>query len=58
MKAGATIRAEDTRGLRHLADAAGEQFVAGLILYTGQQTLPFGEKIRALPMDALWRLTT
>ena len=25
-------------------------------LYTGQQTLPFGEKIRAVPLDALWRL--
>jgi hypothetical protein len=25
-------------------------------IYTGQRTLPFGEKIRALPVDALWRL--
>jgi hypothetical protein len=33
-----------------------DRFVAGYVLYTGQQTLPFGDKIRALPMDALWRL--
>ncbi|RSM72084.1 hypothetical protein DMB66_05580 [Actinoplanes sp. ATCC 53533] len=34
----------------------GERFVAGYVLYTGQQTLPFGDKIRAVPLDALWRL--
>ncbi|WP_207918741.1 hypothetical protein [Saccharopolyspora karakumensis] len=34
----------------------GDRFVAGYVLYTGQQTLPFGDKVRAVPMDALWRL--
>jgi len=57
VKAGATVRTEDLSGLRNLANSLGERFVAGYVLYTGQQTLPFGEKIRALPMDALWRLT-
>ncbi|MEJ3747920.1 ATP-binding protein [Actinomycetes bacterium KLBMP 9797] len=56
VKAGATIRTEDLRGLRNLAGALGDQFVAGYVLYTGQETLPFGEKIRAVPLDALWRL--
>lgn len=55
VKAGATVRTEDLAGLRHLAERAGEQFVAGFVLYTGQQTLPFGPKLRALPLDALWR---
>jgi predicted AAA+ superfamily ATPase len=57
VKAGATVRSEDLAGVRHLADRAGDRFVAGYVLYTGQQTLPFAEKIRALPMDALWRAT-
>lgn len=56
VKAGATIRSEDLSGLRHLANHVGDRFVAGFVLYTGQQTLPFGSRIRALPMDALWRL--
>jgi predicted AAA+ superfamily ATPase len=56
VKAGATVRTEDLSGLRHLANHTGDRFVAGFVLYTGQQTLPFGSKIRALPMDALWRL--
>ena len=56
VKAGATIRTEDLTGLRNLADRLGDRFVAGYVLYTGQQTLPFGERIRALPLDALWCL--
>lgn len=54
VKAGATVRSEDLRGLRHLADLLGDRFVAGYVLYTGGQTLPFGEKLRAFPLDALW----
>ena len=52
---------EDTRvvtlnlvGLRHLAQRLGTRFIAGYVLYTGQQTLPFGDRLRALPIDALW----
>lgn len=56
VKAGATVRNEDVSGLRHLANHLGDRFVAGYILYTGQQTLPFGDKLRAIPLDALWRL--
>lgn len=56
VKAGATVRTEDLTGLRNLANHLGERFIAGYVLYTGQQTLPFGEKLRAVPLDALWRL--
>ncbi len=56
VKAGATVRTEDLAGLRNLATVAGDRFVAGYVLYAGQQTLSFGNKIRAVPLDALWRL--
>jgi hypothetical protein len=52
---GATVHTEDLAGLRHLAKLAGDRFVAGHVLYTGQQTLPYGQRIRAVPMDALWQ---
>ena len=55
VKAGATVRAEDLAGLRHLAQRLGPRLVAGYVLYTGQQTLPFGDRLRALPIDALWQ---
>jgi hypothetical protein len=42
--------------LRGLANALGEHFIAGFVLYTGQQSVPFGDKIRAVPLDALWLL--
>ncbi len=57
VKAGATIRTEDLTGLRHLRDRLGTRFVAGYALYTGQQTLPFGDRLRAIPIDALWQAT-
>jgi predicted AAA+ superfamily ATPase len=55
VKASSTVRSEDFRGLRHLKDLLGADFLAGFILYTGQQTLPFGDRLRALPVSALWR---
>jgi uncharacterized protein len=54
VKAGATVRAEDLAGLRHLSRRLGTRLVAGYVLYTGQQTLPFGDRLRALPIDSLW----
>jgi predicted AAA+ superfamily ATPase len=54
VKAASTVRAEDFRGLRHLADRLGNDLIVGLVLYTGQQTLPFGHRFRAVPISALW----
>lgn len=54
VKAAETARAEDFRGLRHLARRLGDRFRAGFVLYTGGQSLPFGDGMRALPMAALW----
>jgi uncharacterized protein len=39
-------------GLRHLAQRLGSG--SRIRPYTGQQTLPFGDRLRALPIDALW----
>lgn len=55
VKASATIGPNDFRGLRFLRDELGERFVRGVLLYTGEQTLPFGDRLWAMPMDALWR---
>jgi uncharacterized protein len=54
VKAGSTVRTEDLAGMRNLAKRVGDGFVAGYVLYTGQQTLSFGGKIKAIPLDALW----
>ncbi len=57
VKAGATISAADFRGLKRLSEAAGNRFVAGVLLYDGDQVLPFGERLLAVPIPALWRST-
>jgi uncharacterized protein len=54
IKASSTVAAGDFRGLRHLAERTGDDFIAGLVLYTGTQTLPFGPRLRAVPVSALW----
>jgi uncharacterized protein len=54
VKAASTVRAEDLRGLEHLAARLGDDLIVGLVLYTGRQTLPFGPRFRAMPISALW----
>ena len=55
VKASATIGWQDFGALRVLQREYGDQFVRGVLLYTGEQTLPFGEGLWAMPIDALWR---
>jgi uncharacterized protein len=55
IKASSTVTAGDFRGLRHLAERIGSDFIAGIVLYTGTQTLPFGPRLRAVPVSALWQ---
>ncbi|MDR1151106.1 MAG: ATP-binding protein [Bifidobacteriaceae bacterium] len=55
VKAAATVRGADFRGLRHLQQRLGHDFVAGYVLYLGEQTLPFGDGLRAIPISALWQ---
>jgi len=55
IKAASTVTAADFRGLRHLAGRTGGDFIAGIVFYTGTQTLPFGPRLRAMPVSALWQ---
>lgn len=41
-------------GLVYIRERVGTRLVAGLVLYAGQQTLPFGERLWAVPLQALW----
>ncbi len=50
------IRFHHFRGLRKLKDAAGRRFVAGVVLYDGEASAPFGEGFFAVPIRAVWEL--
>jgi uncharacterized protein len=55
VKASATVTARDFSGLRKLADACGRRFAAGVVLYDHDVVVPFGERLFAVPVAALWQ---
>lgn len=55
VKASATVKAGDFRGLKMLAEARGERFAFGAILYDSVDIVPFGERLAAVPLSCLWR---
>jgi predicted AAA+ superfamily ATPase len=55
VKTAATITPKDFTGLRYLRDKLGDRFVFGVVLYTGERTLPFGDRMAAVPLCGLWQ---
>ena len=55
VKSAATVTAADFKGLRSLADATGARFHRGLVFYTGREIVPFGPRLFAVPVEALWQ---
>jgi uncharacterized protein len=54
VKATATPSRQDFAGLRYLRDKLGTRFKAGAVLYTGSDTLPYGDRLAAVPLTGLW----
>lgn len=56
VKATTAPTGQDFRSLRSLAEALGPRFVRGILFHTGKEDLPFGPKLRAVPVSRLWTL--
>ena len=54
VKAGSTPGSGEFRTMAWLRDRLGGDFVQGVLLYTGDQVLPFGDRLTAAPISALW----
>ncbi|MET0659535.1 MAG: ATP-binding protein [Steroidobacteraceae bacterium] len=54
VKAAASVTRGDFAGLDRLASAAGPRFAQGILLYSGEQSLSFADKLRAAPLATLW----
>lgn len=54
VKASETVRTDDFRAMRLLRNRMGGKYKAGVVLYCGNECLPFGDKMVALPISALW----
>lgn len=54
VKASATVRPDDFKGLKWFAGQLGKRFISGAVLYTGAESVPFGDRFAAYPLDILW----
>ena len=54
VKASATVSRKDFSGLHRLATACGDNFAMGVVLYDHDRIVPFGDRMAAVPISALW----
>ena len=55
VKASSTVGERDVRPMLDLAELLGRRFLRGMVLYTGETTVPFSDRVAALPLSALWQ---
>ena len=54
MKAAGSVSNGDFKGLRFLRDKLENRFSLGVVLHTGTEAVPFGDRLWGLPYSALW----
>ena len=54
IKAAATVTTGDFNGLRKLANASRDRFMLGAVLYDGESTVGFGDRLFAVPISCVW----
>ncbi len=54
IKAGASYRPDDLRGLTRLRDKLGHTFTCGSLLYLGKRGAHVDDRLYVLPLDQLW----
>jgi hypothetical protein len=48
------VTGNDFKGMQVLQEITQEDFVCGVVLYSGKEVVPFGDKLFAVPLAALW----
>jgi predicted AAA+ superfamily ATPase len=54
VKLAASVAPHDIKGLASLRDALGDRFVRGVVVYTGQEVMPVGDRILAVPIGMMF----
>ncbi|MBM3610159.1 MAG: ATP-binding protein [Alphaproteobacteria bacterium] len=49
------VDSSDFKGLEELQSLTGKDFICGIVLYSGQEVVPFGKNLWAVPISNLWR---
>lgn len=53
VKRSATVRADDFKGLKKIEKMAEASFLLGIVLYDGNEILPIGKKMWAIPISSM-----
>jgi predicted AAA+ superfamily ATPase len=53
-KAAASVSPADWRPMAELRDKSAERFKAGVLIYSGERTVPLGDRLWAVPVSGLW----
>lgn len=54
VKSASTVHSRDFKGLQKLSNICGDNFCMGIVFYTGEDVLPFGNRQIAVPISSLW----
>jgi predicted AAA+ superfamily ATPase len=54
VKGSSNIGADDFRQMARLRDSLGPRFVRGVVLYSGDRVLSFGDRLEGWPVSLLW----
>ena len=54
VKANASVANQDWRAMGKLRDARSSRFRCGVVLHAGEQTIPLGDRLFAVPLRGLW----
>jgi predicted AAA+ superfamily ATPase len=54
VKSSASVQSSDFKGLHDMAETTANRFHRGILLYVGNQVVPFAKNLHAVPIGALW----
>jgi predicted AAA+ superfamily ATPase len=54
VKGTVSLQRKDWRALEKLRDKRGSDFKCGIVIHTGSQTVPLGDRLFAVPLSGLW----
>ena len=54
IKAASSFSRKDFAGIKALRDMLGDRFHCGILLYTGTEVQPFGDRVYCAPVSAIW----
>jgi predicted AAA+ superfamily ATPase len=55
VKSSDTVSAKDFSGIKLMQEMTGKDFMGGVVLYSGKESVPFGKNLWAVPYNVLWQ---